>query len=425
MAAVAGGTAAVVAAVRGGAGEGGDARPAVSVTEPSRPLDTRTVGKPLWTAPINEPLTQVVGGGATVVAVSNSGLSAVDRATGTSRWTLSSPSDQQIAHLGGSPVAVRGSTAYATRRDRTWLHRELTAVDLATGRVSWRVDLAAEQITLRSAWVPGVLDDMVLVTAVGFPNGLPDPLGEVHQVVAVDAAKGRVRWRKTFPETVQGQARLSVPSSGKHLLWTRGRHDGSERTLTGLDATAKGAKRWEQPAPGARQSLTSDVRPGMSHWSDGPHCSAGGRFLHLADRLYAVEARNGQVAWRSPGSYTFHAVVVSEDGDTVYAASSDAASRTLVFAFDAADGTVRWAGWLPGGAVGAKALHRDQGTVYLWDAGTLWALDAKDGQARWRYELVGSGKTFGAPVPFWAAGGQVYGVDDKGLVAFRADGTKG
>ncbi|WP_432146531.1 protein kinase domain-containing protein [Streptomyces sp. bgisy084] len=429
---------------------GGKTSTSPSLKNPARPLGTRRVATPRWTAPLTEPLTHVTGADGTVVAVSGKHLWAFDRA-GRPRWGPQSNASSQpaVAGMGGSPVVVGHGMAFAIGQTKMpgrtrWLPEPATvlrAVDLDTGKVAWT--LGSPETGVATAWVPGMLDDTVYVTGTMSKSRLSDDLSKLRSelsklgsdpsrgsalfaqqgfIWAVDPATGKLRWETTFKNTTLGQATLKVPSSGTRLLWMTSNPDRSAPKLAGLDVHARGRVQWQQPAPGGGQTSGHESNIFTVSWHDGPHCSAGGRFLYLSDRLYAVDATNGQEAWHSPDRVTIHAMAASPDGSTVYAAGPDYQGHVILHAFDAKTGAIHWAGSLPMLRTGVLALQPTTHTTYLWAQSQLWALDPETGKARWTYEFAGSTASWTSPVAFWADNNQVYGPTEKGLTAIGAGG---
>ncbi|MCX5381954.1 serine/threonine-protein kinase [Streptomyces sp. NBC_00083] len=418
----------------------GDAKPSSSapaLTDPLRPLDTTVVAKELWSAAVAEPLTQIVGGGGaagaggtgaggtggagTVVAVGGKHLAAFD-ATGRPAWgPLDNASAQPGPNLTGAPAAIANGllfTAAATGAGA--LQHELRAVSLDTGKIAWT--LPSPDKLMYSMAVVGVLDGLLYVTGqtsatVATPNDPKSPVTIKSGMAlwAVDPATRSIRWRTLITDTSYGQGKLYVPSSGKRLLWASSNTDGSARTMAGLDTTARGKAVWDQPSPGDGDAKASVmIEGGLAPWRDGRHSSAGGRFLYLSDRLYVLDPDTGQIAWKSP-AVPFQSVVAAPDGRTVYGVAPDYKLHAFVYAFDAGSGAVRWAGSLPMTTGVDVAVEYADDTVYVTTGAILWALDAQDGKARWKYEL--SGGVLATRTPIWAGGGRVYGTTTKGLVA--------
>ncbi|MEU6239290.1 PQQ-binding-like beta-propeller repeat protein, partial [Kitasatospora sp. NPDC047058] len=415
-------------------GRGGDKpRAAASVTprtdptDYTRSLETNVVATPLWTKPLAEPLIRVAGDGDTVVAAGMKSVWALDR-DGRPRWgPLANYASPSGVGTGDCPVAVAGGTAYVMGyggpSDLTYVFK---AVDLATGTVAWTLTRPDLRIT-RSASVLGLLGGLVYVhgEASGtFPQADPKtpPLYTAGFVWAVDPETRGLRWQAVHPRQVLETTRLYLPSSGTRLLWETYGTDLNTYQKSGrleaLDAADGGKSLWQQLAPGSGAPI-----PSLPYFFDGRHCSAAGNFLYLADRLYAVDPADGRVVWQSAGEWAFQAVVASEDGATVYALGAHyAKARTVVQAFDARTGAVRWSGSVPMGVVQDMAAHYADDTLYIWIHGTVRALDPVTGAPRWTFEFKPNGSSV-TPVPYWAGGGRLYGPTENGLVAIAADGN--
>ncbi|MER7535796.1 PQQ-binding-like beta-propeller repeat protein [Streptomyces sp. NPDC097704] len=399
--------------------------PAPARTDPARVLGDGFEAEPLWTAPVSEPLVQLAGEGGTVVAFSAKHIWAFDPA-GRRRWgPVAHLPDSATGAIEGSIAAVSGGMAYAVlRRGAGELDKALRAIRLDTGAEAWTLPAPYKSPT--GVGVMGVLDGTVYVTGTAGASVI-DPKKGLQIIAgpmiwAVDVAK-RTGWKSilTDPEVKYPQGRLFVPSSGTRLLWATENTDGSAQKIAAIDVrTRKFA--WEQPSPGAATDPMERLSGGRyDHWSDGPHSSAGGLFLHVTDRLRAVDPANGHVVWTSP-EVALRAVVASTDGRTVFAAArARTALSILVYAFDSRTGAVRWAGTIPDMKGGLPVLQSSDDTLYLAAGGQMWALDAADGEVRWRYRFSTTLQT-GPPRAFWAGGGRVYVMGMDGLVALSAKG---
>lgn len=143
-------------------------------------------------------------------------------------WSVGTGGGDDTMRLALSP-AVEGETAYLAGHDG-----DVLAVNAATGRTAWKVD-----VKLHLSAGPGVGGGLVLV---GSPNG---------DLVALDAANGAERWRTTL-----GGEILARPVVGGSIVIVH-TVDG---TVHGINA-ADGAKVWtyEQPVP--RLSLRGTAPP--------------------------------------------------------------------------------------------------------------------------------------------------------------------
>ncbi|MFE2411088.1 PQQ-binding-like beta-propeller repeat protein [Kitasatospora sp. NPDC059408] len=395
-------------------------------TDLTRPIDTKTAATPLWTAQLDEPAIQLAGEGGTVLVAGMTGVRAFDQ-SGRPLWgPLSNQMARSWTGLGSGALVVGGGKAYAggfvSLTDPLNLNYAIKAVDLATGTVAWSITRKA--VGLTNVSLAGLLDGVLYIHGDGTTTHVAPPAPPTYQqesfVQAIDPATQAVRWETTYPHTQPVYGRLLVPSSGTRVLYNTATVDRTISKLTALDTTAAGKTVWEQPAPGAGTTLTSLTT--LPAFSDGPHASAGGRFLFLTDHLYALDPEGGAVAWQSPGRPVFQAAAASPDGTAVYAAASRFEEPAVVVqAFDAKSGAVRWSGALPIGSVNRIEVFCADGNVYVWAHGQVWALDPDTGDARWSFDFTPSTETT-ALVPFWAGGGRVYGPTDKGLVALAADG---
>lgn len=325
-----------------------------ALTDPERPLGTKTTAKPLWTAPVSEPLVQLLREGDTIVALSTKNMWAFD-GTGRKKWgPLAHPAELSTGAYGGGLVAtVGGGTVYGVMRQGAGgLSQVLRAVRLDTGAEAWTVPLPYG--TSNQVSVVGMLDGRVYVDGTASTGGF-DPknpkkgftIASGPFVWSLDPAT-RKGWQVilTDPEVKYPQGQLLVPSSGTSLFWASRQTDGSAQKIAALDVRTRKLL-WEQPSPGAEAAAGSyDVLLQGRHtpWRDGPYVSAGGLFLHVSDRLHAVDPANGNVVWSSP-EVPLKTVVASPDGKTVYAAAmAPTALAIRVYALDARTGAVRWAG---------------------------------------------------------------------------------
>jgi outer membrane protein assembly factor BamB len=113
----------------------------------------------------------------------------------------------------------------------------------------------------------------------------------------------------------------------------------------------------------------------------------------LQSNVYAVALDSGRLRWR----HDYEEVDIGPNGVNVAGGRVFGATRTHAFALDAETGRELWSRPLarhPGDAID-MAPGYDDGTVYVSTAvagagavGTLWALDAASGSARWRWQQV-------------------------------------
>ncbi|MFD8477987.1 PQQ-binding-like beta-propeller repeat protein [Kitasatospora sp. NPDC059673] len=394
----------------------GGSAPAPDLTNPERSLDTTNIATALWTVPVSEQLTQIVGDGESILTVDAKAIRGFDR-DGKPRWAPKTAQGSMPAPTLGQVVAANGKGYYLTWEQSAppnfSMRTSLKAIDLASGETAWTYTDAAMRATVGA--VCGVLDGTLYVQGNGSAVGVA---GQTMFVWAVDTATRTRRWEQRYPTSGFGSGRLAVPTTGTHLLWERTEMSNGTSTLSGLDTQDAGISAWHQSPPGTTPSTAALFQT----FTDGPHTSAGDHLLYLADRVYALNPADGTVAWKTDATMTYQAVVANTDGSTVFAAGIDYKTLTLrVQALNATDGTVCWAGTLPAGALVTNlgAQFADD-TLYLWLHGKTWALDPATGTARWTYDF--QAPTISLTVPLWAGGGRVYGPTEGGLTAVATTG---
>jgi outer membrane protein assembly factor BamB len=121
----------------------------------------------------------------------------------------------------------------------------------------------------------------------------------------------------------------------------------------------------------------------------------------LLSNVYAIDLANGRLRWRRD----YEEGTIGPNGVNVVDGRVLGATRTRAFALDAESGRQLWSTMLarhPGDAIDMAPGYAD-GTVYVSTAvagagavGTLWALDADTGRARWNWRQVPE-NVWGAP----------------------------
>jgi outer membrane protein assembly factor BamB len=190
-----------------------------------------------------------------VLAPTDDGLAAYDRATGRERW---------VATLGdrANTPALAGGRAVVTTWDGL-----LAAVDVATGKEAWRMRLGGN--VLGPAAAAGG-------TAVATFDS-----GRVAGAVSVDVATGRQRWAARLP--ADGVSSPAISTAAGTAVMVVG--DVSARGLS-LD---DGSERWRRPLDG---SGSPEVPP--LAFGDGRVLLA-----HRLSGLVMVDARDGRVEWEA------------------------------------------------------------------------------------------------------------------------------
>lgn len=296
-------------------------------------------------------------------------LHALDSTTGEQEWVR----EEGITASSGEhpPISptVRDSSVYVAS------NRGIVACDAATGDIEWTATLGPHVVeteegpTWRTDWAkPAVTDERA------FTFDTNERYRATREVYAVDTRSGDREWT----------AELEV---------------GDRWMLKG------------HVVAGADRVFVSALKPHVSTGLDDSPWSG-------AERLFALEAASGEVAWDwtlprktlSPPAYADGTLYVGEwypDADT-----------GRLHALDASDGTIAWTYETEAGAVLSPTVAGD--TVYICQDEGLAAVTRADGTRRWRLEI---GARTGPPV---VAGETAYVQtnpghnDDSRLVAVRA-----
>jgi len=145
------------------------------------------------------------------------------------------------------------------------------------------------------------------------------------------------------------------------------------------------------------------------------------------DKLYAFDARNGQVKWTFSGARFFGTPIVANN--IVYIGGMD----NRLYAIDVTNGQQKWRSSTTGtaGYFTANALIKD-GVVYIGDyAGRCLAYDASTGGERWYYDVPSPYKNInssaildGGTVYFASYDGRIYALDAAtGVYKFKTPST--
>ncbi|MEV6313705.1 serine/threonine-protein kinase [Streptomyces sp. NPDC051776] len=269
---------------------------------------TRGGGVQAWEAASGEKLWEVTGAqtdfetpeagpsvhDGVVYVWSDGRLRALEARTGLERWSYPVG---DASSCGGVPVrllhAPDGVVHIAAGT-------RVLAVDVARGEVRWRFEAPAVFLSA-PAYAPGPA-----VTGGGIY--IADHLGTVY---ALDAADGRDRWR-IATESRQSTEPVLVAGGSVHV--------GSGSALYTLDAVT-GTPKWRFAAQGEVIGAPV-VADGRVHFGSADHC------------LYTLDAGGGQLRWKlATGGEITGAPLVS--GGVVYACSKD----RCVYALDALKGT--------------------------------------------------------------------------------------
>lgn len=247
----------------------------------------------------------------------------------------------------------------------------VSALDTFSGRLLWRVDVAAP-----TAAPPIVAGDLVAV-----PDGAKHVLG-------VDAATGATRWSARFPDVV---------SAGPVVVGETVVVATDDATMRGI-GRADGRIRWSATLPSRAVGITVDGDAVITATSDGG--------------VRAVTPADGATRWTAAVEGLPTAAPAVGSGSVVVADDSGELS-----AFDARTGRLRWSRRRDA----AASVNRDPAiadtTVVVVHGGTVEALDLGDGHSRWQVPVGGT-----ATAPLVVGGDVVVHTRDRLLLLALADG---
>jgi outer membrane protein assembly factor BamB len=282
-------------------------------------------------------------------------LRAVDATDGTTEWTVDR---DDFFGVGGSPTVV-GGTVYAGEG------RELYAVDAATGAPEWNFSTGG---VVRTA--PNVVDDTIFV-GTRAPPSEPNR-GYVH---AVDADTGEELWSIRTDQDAE-----AAPTAVNGTVYI-GANGGN---LSALDIET-GAVRW-----------TRSFRPEDRVYTEvsAPTVVNGTVYVRTGtDSMVAVDAATGEIKWRV-GTGDIEPAAGTVTDNTVYFRANDGDGGT-VQAVDTTTGAKRWE-FKPedgGRSVEFGTPTVAGGVVYVTAQNSTWArlylLDAVTGQKRRSVMLAG------------------------------------
>ncbi len=312
-----------------------------------------------------------------------------------SRWRAIVPGiDLRATYLCGDRMIVGAAS-------------EMWALDRATGKVLWRVDvtrgtsvvtpggiarLAPDgtlavhdfgngEVTLRTRIAPRVGGPVAgaVVHLPGLPKLVIVTEGE-HHLVAIDLTSGEPRWRWSW-----GGARGSGsgPSRGAPRMKRAGRlvyFTCGDGALTALDVMT-GAIVWR-----VRDRLRFRTPPTVAH--DALYVVAGG--AHGAGRLYCVDAFSGHVRWTTDvtdptAPCTVEGAPLVAEG--AVAVALRAKTGLTLTAFRPDDGAVKPGKTRVVAPTGTSWLAVDDAFIGNAPTGDLVSIEAATGELRWRHVL--------------------------------------
>jgi outer membrane protein assembly factor BamB len=315
-----------------------------------------------------------------------------------SRWRAIVPGiDLRTTYLCGDRMIVGAAS-------------DMWALDRATGRVLWRVDVTRGtsvvtpggvarlgpdgtlaihdfgngEVTLRTRIAPRVGGPVAgaVVHLPGLPKLVVVTEGE-HHLVAIDLTTGEPRWRWSWGNGSGGMTRAGglsrgaprMKRAGKLVYFTCG--DGA---LTALDVMT-GAVVWR-----VRDRLRFRAPPTVSH--DALHVVSGG--AHGVARLYCIDAFSGHVRWSSDVTDSSSpctvegAPLVAEGAVGVAVRSKSGLALSVFRPDDGAPIAIKSRVYAPSGT---SWLAVDDAFIGNAPTGDLVSIGAGTGELRWRHVL--------------------------------------
>jgi outer membrane protein assembly factor BamB len=296
------------------------------------------------------------------------------------------------------------------------------ALDRRTGRVLWRTPLPNLAMT-----TPIVAGGLVVVGTgrdeVGLDTGnrlvWSRPQGD--EIAALEARTGAIRWTYKTPGEDMPSPALVHLGNREAIVFANG-----DDHVRALDLQT-GRLLWSTAVQGVSTMASATVVDGLVYVLAGLSAAS-----HQPDRLYAVRAANGIVAWRAPfGNADVSPTVAGgtlfvEDAETI-SAPADRNAFNDVEAIDANTGRLRWrytseAGFLTTVGTSEEAIAGvvDRGVLFqsLPAARRFAAFDASDGVVLWSVPTVAAVKMSAV-----VANGRVYVGDTSGVLYTLSEGT--
>ena len=348
-------------------------------------------GAPLWSTQLSGSVVDdspLVSGDRVFVGDGAGNLHAVDRSTGAVVWTRELD-PHPLTHTYSSPVIVDGmiiigvaSVEIAFPLPDYTSRGSVVALDAATGDEIWRIYTTTNDADAGagvSVWSTAAVDEARGLAFIGTGNSYEEPAGPLSDsLLAIDYRTGTIRWSRQFTE-------------------------GDVYTIFGSPP----------------QGPDADIGAAPNLFSVGTRDVVG-----VGDKagVYATLDRDtGETVWARqlwPGSHLGGVMTTAAyHDDTIYLTTNlwtdlgnfdDPENRSLTYALDANDGSIRWVRLMPAPSFGAFTYAN--GVVFQPTiTGILYALDASDGAILWSDDLgadLGSGVsvaggTVFAPYGFW------------------------
>ncbi|MFO0872172.1 MAG: PQQ-binding-like beta-propeller repeat protein [Pirellulales bacterium] len=273
-----------------------------------------------------------------------------------------------------SPIVV-GERIYLTTADTRQQIHTVLALERATGRQVWKVDVSQGGFPARNH--PKNTEATCTLACDGERLFAAFFHHQQIEVVALDL-EGKQRWRAkagAFNPQRYEYGYAPSPLLYRDLVIIAGEYDG-ESFLTALDRV-KGQPRWRTPRP-ANITFSSPVVAFVA-----------GRdqlLLSGAEQVASYDPQTGKQLWSTPGTTAATCGTMVWDGDVVIASGGYPKAETLAVRADGS-GTVLWRN---GQKCYEQSLLAVDGHVYgLTDNGILFCWRVADGRELWKERLKG------------------------------------
>ena len=261
-----------------------------------------------------------VGAGGNLIVNTDYWLVNADLVKDKVKWTVHTEAGDSSPVIDGRGVAYTGGWG-------------LRAVEVASGRVRWRV-LESEGVGSSPALD---LDGNVYFSSINLST-----LAATLRSCATDT--GQLRWSFAIPK---GSVWAS-PTIGENKTVYIGSEGG---TLFAIDKDT-GKQRWSFNAGGDSPALPAIGSDGTVFFGSG------------TGRFYAIDPVTGKARWTYDSGFAIRAGAVVDADDTVYFGTLARPPANNFYSLDGRTGAIRWVDALEGAFYGAPSIGAD-GTIYV------------------------------------------------------------
>ncbi len=283
------------------------------------------------------------------------GVSAIDAASGSVRWTFYG--------AGMMGIALAGDTLYAASSSGVFY-----ALDARTGKRRWQFRTAPQTYPLK----PFVSGDTVYVTVDTADEKQPG----VARIYAFNSATGALRWQASLPGYINSDATFT--GSLLYISVNADDANGGAGTVYAL-RISDGTVAWRAP-------LTSGI-------TSGP-LTDGTLYVTTADgAIQAIQASDGALQWRRQvAANGVPLSTLASNGSTLFVGDG----QGIVHALRARDGATQWTRDFPyvGTVEPGQMVYTPSmanGALYLTSvySPNVYALSPSDGSTLWSHDTLG------------------------------------